>query len=824
MAGPVVDFGGLNNFAGFKRLKVGNVQSGRPNQANNKKPGDEADGNNQKSQKSGFSSHCYFLKIPQIPQNFNFAQAKKFLYNYAMDGNRGFFVIMLVLLLAAVFSLPVSASAATSPGVKPGLFYFFDITFEKIGLFFTFNPEKKAKKALEYVDERLAEVEAVANENKPEAVATAMANYQKNVSLATAESKEIKDKEKAENLLSTIADNTSRHQEVLAEVYNKVPDEAKKAIEKAIEISINGREEALKEIQGLKKTVEELQKDIESLKQQGQSDQSREIEVLRKEVETLKSQQSSQSAKPQIIEKVAEKIVEVPPVTPQKSTVKLSNSEIIEKVKPAVVYIQTSDGSGSGMIIESNGYVLTNAHVVSDFSTAKIKLSDGRLFIGSVVGRDENIDLALLRINADNLPIVVLGDSSIDVLKQGDEVFTLGYPFGLEGDVSFKEGTISRRISDNGATYLETSAEIHPGNSGGPLVNKYGEVVGVNSASYGQSFKGIALGETIKLALPINLVRGLIPELKTGRNVVLPKITLPSLPTPSPSPQPSPAPTPKPEPKPVVEPQITSVNISSDINSVRFEWQTNILTNSKIFIWNDSTSKKVINSISSLSTYHIANISGLSANQTYSYEIEVITPDYVSIKKIGQFTTLPLPPIVRNVYIHFDTNDAWSAGDANDKCGLDLTEDSVPDGGISTYSSAQQEWPPDPKPVFSWLQLNVGNNKPLNGIYLKLIKVKNIGDASLINIGLEATSESKKLRIENLTDNIAEFSVDPQLAWPFQINFIFNPNGMVLGETLGLVITEITLVSDNDRDVIKFINTFPVQNESPKLAVKCERK
>src|SRR3989339_384757 len=152
----------------------------------------------------------------------------------------------------------------------------------------------------------------------------------------------IKDKEKAQNLLSTIADNTSKHQEILAEVYNKVPDEAKKAIEKAIEISIKGREEALKEIRGLKKTVEELQKDIELLRQQGQSDQSKEIEVLRKEVETLKSQQSSQSVKPQVIEKVVEKIVEVPPATPQKSTAKLSNSEIIEKVKPAVVYIQTS--------------------------------------------------------------------------------------------------------------------------------------------------------------------------------------------------------------------------------------------------------------------------------------------------------------------------------------------------------------------------------------------------------------------------------------------------------------------------------------------------
>jgi len=150
------------------------------------------------------------------------------------------------------------------------------------------------------------------------------------------------------------------------------------------------------------------------------------------EIEILKSSPPTQ---PKIIEKTVEKIIEAPPPTPQKSTTKLSNSEIIEKVKPAVVYIQTSDGSGSGMIIENNGYILTNAHVVSGVSSVKIKLSDGRLFIGSVIGRDEKIDLAILKLNKDNLPEIEFGNS--DDVKQGDEVFTLGYPFGLEGDVSF---------------------------------------------------------------------------------------------------------------------------------------------------------------------------------------------------------------------------------------------------------------------------------------------------------------------------------------------------------------------------------------------------
>jgi S1-C subfamily serine protease len=203
---------------------------------------------------------------------------------------------------------------------------------------------------------------------------------------------------------------------------------------------------------------------------------------------------------------------------PVKRTV-LSNAEIIKKVKPATVYIETTKGAGSGMIIDANGYILTNAHVVWDVSAAKIKLSDGTSLSAEVIGRDEIVDLAILKIIGTSFSKVTFGNS--DNVAQGDDVFTLGYPFGLEGDVSFKEGTISRRINDGNATYLETSAEIHPGNSGGPLVNKYGEVVGVNSASYGQSIEGVNVGETIKLAIPINVAKNLIPELKSGRKIVI---------------------------------------------------------------------------------------------------------------------------------------------------------------------------------------------------------------------------------------------------------------------------------------------------------------
>ena len=136
---------------------------------------------------------------------------------------KSFSAIILVLLLLVVVSLPFSVSAATSPGIKPGsFFYFFDTAFEKIGLFFTFNPEKKARKALEYADERLAEAEAVAGDDNLEAVKTAVTNYESNMAFAAEKAKDVGDKEKAKALLTSIADNTSKHQEVLTAVLVKI--------------------------------------------------------------------------------------------------------------------------------------------------------------------------------------------------------------------------------------------------------------------------------------------------------------------------------------------------------------------------------------------------------------------------------------------------------------------------------------------------------------------------------------------------------------------------------------------------------------------------
>jgi hypothetical protein len=346
--------------------------------------------------------------------------------------------ITLGLLLLIAFSLPASASAATNPGIKPGsFFYFFDTTFEKIGLFFTSSPEKKAKKALKYADERLAEAEAV-TENA-EAVKTAITNYESNIAFAEEKSKDIGNKEKAEALLTSIADNTSKHQEVLTDVLAKVPDEAKEAITRAIEVSRKGHEEAMQKIAELKGEVEKLKQEVAELK-------------------------SKDEERGKIIEELNR-----------------SKSESISKPTPA----------------------------------------------------------------------------------------------------SIKPTT---------------------------------------------------------LKTPENTMA---PKPTTPTKVIEPKTTESVVQSPANTTQ-----TPEPTPSPTIQTQssvaiqISSVNITPSLTSAQIEWQTNILTNSKIFLSGENFSSKVFNSESGLSTRHIVNATGLTSGTTYSYDIEAVAGDQV-VKKQGTFSTKP---------------------------------------------------------------------------------------------------------------------------------------------------------------------------------------
>jgi serine protease Do len=174
---------------------------------------------------------------------------------------------------------------------------------------------------------------------------------------------------------------------------------------------------------------------------------------------------------------------------------------------------------GSGFLLSTEGYVLTNNHVVKGATEIRVRLSDGREFSARVVGRDTPTDVALIQLQdapKDLPPPVVLGDS--DVLRQGDFVLAMGSPFGLRDTATL--GIVSAKHRGgigNNATYddfIQTDAAINPGNSGGPLFNLRGEVVGINTAIVSPQ-----LGQGIGFAVPISLAKALLPQLRANGKV-----------------------------------------------------------------------------------------------------------------------------------------------------------------------------------------------------------------------------------------------------------------------------------------------------------------
>ncbi len=161
-------------------------------------------------------------------------------------------------------------------------------------------------------------------------------------------------------------------------------------------------------------------------------------------------------------------------------------------------------GQGSGFIISANGHILTNHHVIGGADKVMVNLLDGRLFEAKVIGTDEHSDIALLKINAKNLPILKLGDSN--QLEVGEWVVALGNPFGLTHSLTAGIVSAIGRSSVGVANYenfIQTDASINPGNSGGPLINLNGEVVGMNTAIINRSGGYMGIG----FAIPINMVK-----------------------------------------------------------------------------------------------------------------------------------------------------------------------------------------------------------------------------------------------------------------------------------------------------------------------------
>jgi serine protease Do len=165
---------------------------------------------------------------------------------------------------------------------------------------------------------------------------------------------------------------------------------------------------------------------------------------------------------------------------------------------------------GSGFVMESDGYIVTNDHVVDDATEVKVRFSDDREFEAEVIGTDQQTDLALLKIEADDLPSLPLGDS--DAIRVGEDVIAVGNPFGLGGTVT--RGIVSAVSRDINAgpyvDFIQTDAAINRGNSGGPLLNLEGEVIGVNSAIYSPNGGSVGVG----FAIPSNTVKTVVMQLR----------------------------------------------------------------------------------------------------------------------------------------------------------------------------------------------------------------------------------------------------------------------------------------------------------------------
>ncbi|MDX2256625.1 MAG: HhoA/HhoB/HtrA family serine endopeptidase [Pseudanabaenaceae cyanobacterium bins.39] len=177
---------------------------------------------------------------------------------------------------------------------------------------------------------------------------------------------------------------------------------------------------------------------------------------------------------------------------------------------------QVVRGTGSGFIFNANGEILTNAHVVSGVDRVKVTLKDGRTFDGKVLGKDRVTDVAVVKIDAQNLPVIRLGNS--DRIQVGERAIAIGNPLGLDNTVT--TGVVSALgrsgsqvgIPDQQVRFVQTDAAINPGNSGGPLLNRSGEVIGMNTAII-QGAQGIGF------AIPINQAKDIAQKLISNGKV-----------------------------------------------------------------------------------------------------------------------------------------------------------------------------------------------------------------------------------------------------------------------------------------------------------------
>jgi S1-C subfamily serine protease len=200
-----------------------------------------------------------------------------------------------------------------------------------------------------------------------------------------------------------------------------------------------------------------------------------------------------------------------------------SAAAIYQQAAPGVVTIttevagrfgRTGQGTGSGIVLNTNGDILTNAHVIAGANQIQVTFKDGRTLAATVISSNSNADLAVVRVSAaaSSLHPLTLGNS--DTVQVGDQVYAIGAPFGLSG--SMTAGIVSGLNRDNASSGLsgliQTDARINPGNSGGPLFNTLGQVVGINDSIESPIAGNVGVG----FAIPVNVIKQMLASLEGG--------------------------------------------------------------------------------------------------------------------------------------------------------------------------------------------------------------------------------------------------------------------------------------------------------------------
>lgn len=205
-------------------------------------------------------------------------------------------------------------------------------------------------------------------------------------------------------------------------------------------------------------------------------------------------------------------------------------AQVTARVRNAVVQIETPEGTGSGTVINSDGDILTNYHVISGYDTVKVRINDSVMVTGVVRGFDERIDVAIINVGYRPLTFIPLSSRRPVI---GEEITTIGYPrvdlVGLQGGSTLTRGIVSAIRQVSGQTVIQTDAAINPGNSGGAAIDREGNFIGIPTAKFIEA-------DDFGLLVPGFDITGAVAQLRTGYRYALPP------PTPSPTPTPTPAP------------------------------------------------------------------------------------------------------------------------------------------------------------------------------------------------------------------------------------------------------------------------------------------